>query len=61
MEALQKKALKAVLRLAEQEAEKNQDERMRMTQKEERVLLSLELLKQLRELEQIQHSLANDE
>lgn len=57
MEASHKKALKAVLHLAEQEAEKNLATLQARALEEQNILLCLELSKQLKELEKIQQSL----
>lgn len=57
MNEAQKKALKAVLSLAEQEAEKNLKTLQARALEEQNILLCLELSKQLKELEEIQRSL----
>lgn len=56
-----KKALKAVLRLAEQEAEKNLKRLQAHALEEKNLLLCLKLSEQLKELEDIQRSLSHDE
>lgn len=59
MEAVQKKAIGALLDLADREALQSQKSLEARALEEKNILLCLELSKQLKELEKIQHSLAS--
>ena len=59
MEAVQKKAIGALLDLAYREALQNQKSLEARALEEKNILLCLELSKQLKELEKIQHSLSS--
>lgn len=61
VDTAQKKAFTTLLDLAEAEAGKNEKALQAHALEEKNILLCLELSKQLKELEQIQHSLAHDE